>query len=120
MKKKFLVISSLGVALVTSFFISSPVSAATAPIEVRTGLKYNSAWGYYMGSIEITAIDDSVKIGDIIVNRGNCNDLFFYSGKKQLNFGESALFTSNKCSKQGQIREIVVETNKGTWTFNTN
>ncbi|ECJ2453599.1 hypothetical protein JGY68_000095 [Salmonella enterica] len=90
-----------------------------SPIEVQ--LNQNSAWGT-MTNLIITGTANNVTINDVVVNRGNCTmGLYNYGPHKEtrqrtLKYGEQTRYSFNTdCN----IREIVVKTNIGNWTFNT-
>ena len=119
MKKKIIGICAL--------IMSLQAVASNAQIEVRIRQKYNRFSKLYQGSVEVTALDNNVEVHDVIINRGNCDSISedrvvlqafgnaqAASRPLKLNYGQSTVFVSNKCQR---IREAIVKTNTGTWTF---
>lgn len=94
-----------------------------SPIEVQTYGETNWS-GQLMYYIKIRAIADSVTIGRIVVNRGNCGD---DEMDKTLTFGNT--YSHNigsrieafggivKGCSTDNVKEVQVFTDKGTWTF---
>ena len=105
-------------------FSSFQVVASDSPIKVdangeqlRAGTVSFPVWRY-----TITSVDNEVAIKSLVLNRGNCVISTADRGEnvnKRLGFGQSYTFTSptNKSFSQCRPLELVVSTNKGSFTF---
>lgn len=98
-----------------------------SPIEVETYAE-DVAFGQFINQtfyVRVTAVVDSVTIGRIVINRGNCGDsemdvtLTFGKTYKERIGGRvvNLAIPSNGCSIR-DVKEVQVFTDKGTWTFN--
>jgi hypothetical protein len=92
-------------------------SAAECPVEVKVVPLTTSPLSF---CVEITSITDTVTIQNIQANRGNVKfPASRIDGKEQfpktLKFGEQGIFIPEP--NKIVIRELVVQTNLGTWTF---
>lgn len=111
----------IALALVALGFVAC--GGGKSPIEVETftesqenmfmrGLMFER---YY---VSISAVEDSVAIQKIVVNRGNCGE---YNNEQTLKFGETTTIkigdSNGGCSTRA-VKEVQVVTDKGTWTFN--
>jgi len=93
--------------------------AAEAPFTVSAG---PSNAGALYSKVYITSRSDSVVIKKIHVNRGNCQDAEAMPWKPiRLGFGNTVdrLFVGKGFMSACRILEIAVETDQGTWSFNT-
>jgi hypothetical protein len=98
---------------------SSTAMAAEAPSKVSSG---PSNAGALYSKVYITSRSDSVVIKKIVVNRGNCQDAEAMPWKPvRLGFGNTVdrLFVGKGFMSACNILEIAIDTDKGTWTFNT-
>ena len=120
-----LVYSIRSCLLISGFLLSSfQVVASDSPIkvdakggQVRAGSVSFPVWHY-----TITSVDDDITIKSLMLNRGNCVISTVDRGKnvnKRLGFGQSYNFNSPTNSSFSQCKplELVVGTNKGTFTF---
>lgn len=111
--------------LISGFLLTSfQVVASNTPIKVDANGEQLSAgtvsfpvWRY-----TITSVDNDVTIKSLVLNRGNCVISTADRGdnvNKRLGFGQSYSFTSptNKSFSQCRPLELVVGTNKGSFTF---
>lgn len=111
--------------LISGLLLSSfQVVAADTPIKVdshgeqlRVGAVSFPVWRY-----TITSVDNDVTIKSLELNRGNCVISTADRGRnvnKRLGFGQSYSFTSptNQSFSQCRPLELVVGTNKGSFTF---
>lgn len=111
--------------LISGLLLSSfQVVAADTPIKVdshgeqlRAGTVSFPIWRY-----TITSVDNDVTIKSLVLNRGNCVISTADRGQnvnKRLGFGQSYSFTSptNESFSQCRPLELVVDTNKGSFTF---
>ncbi|WQZ71880.1 hypothetical protein KVK55_00230 [Helicobacter pylori] len=80
------------------------------PIDLRMTFGYNPYW------ISIISNVDSITILSAKINRGDCdNDGFpYFKINKTLRFGDSYQFYILRCR---HIKEVSIETDKGTWDF---
>ncbi|QIH61881.1 hypothetical protein CRX67_01195 [Enterobacteriaceae bacterium A-F18] len=98
---------------------SSTAMAAEVPFKVSSG---PSNAGALYSKVYITSRSDSVVIKKIVVNRGNCQDAEAMPWKPvRLGFGNTVdrLFVGKGFMSACNILEIAIDTDKGTWTFNT-
>ncbi|QHO79848.1 hypothetical protein CPT31_01985 [Enterobacter hormaechei] len=98
---------------------SSTAMAAEASFKVSSG---PSNAGTLYSKVYITSRSDSVVIKKIVVNRGNCQDAEAMPWKPvRLGFGNTVdrLFVGKGFMSACNILEIAIDTDKGTWTFNT-
>lgn len=109
----------VAIALVAVGFVAC--GEKKSPIEVETFTENKMMWGGIMYEnyyVRVRAVDDSVTIQKIIVNRGNCGE---YDMDINIKFGETTRTkigdTGNGCSLRN-VKEVQVATDKGTWTFN--
>ena len=94
----------------------------TPPIKVETSNLVHPAGTRYV-TVVVTSLDDSIKVEDIDVNRGNCrieNKKFMSSVNKEtilpatLRYGQSVKVNFyNNCVAS----EVVVTTDKGGWRY---
>ncbi|MFD1804355.1 hypothetical protein ACFSFZ_19480 [Mixta tenebrionis] len=99
--------------------VSYSAVAAEAPFTVSAG---PSNAGALYSKVNITSRSDSVVIKKIIVNRGNCQDAEAMPWKPvRLGFGNSVdrLFVGKGFMSACRILEIAVDTDQGSWSFNT-
>lgn len=90
----------------------------TSPIKVSVGEKlfqYGTVRTPYR-TVDITSIADGLTINSVMVNRNQCRASVGNPSKSfNLSFGKTITYNYNvKCD----IVEIVIDTNKGSWTFN--
>ncbi|WRB90713.1 hypothetical protein KVD94_00230 [Helicobacter pylori] len=81
------------------------------PIDLRMTFRNHLYW------IDIISNVDSITILSAKINRGNCanNDGFpYFKINKTLRFGDSYQFYILRCQ---HIKEVSIETDKGTWFF---
>lgn len=108
------------------FLLSAPVLAEpTSPIKVETS-DYVHPAGTRYATVVVTSLDDSVKVKNIDVNRGNCridNKKFMSSVNNEtilpitLRYGQSVKVNFyNECVAS----EVVVTTDKGAWRYTYN
>lgn len=104
----------LSMAVLVMF--TSKVSAEQAPISVELGQHYNQLTKGFNPLVTVTSDVDNIAIRDIVINRGNCkvfaNDLGQL--RRKLGYGQSVTYRTNTCDR---IREVVVTTDQGTWTY---
>lgn len=116
MKKYFFVVFAM-------FFIACG-GADKVPIEVNLYTKGRSQ------SIDITSLVDSIKVKNVIINRGKCDVntvnsrgwiVSFSEAIKDkpmiLNFGQTSSKIYTLCDT---ILEVKIETDQGNWTFSFN
>lgn len=99
--------------------VSYSAVAAEAPFTVSAG---PSNAGALYSKVYITSRSDSVVIKKILVNRGNCQDAEARPWKPvRLGFGNTVdrLFVGKGFMSACRIMEIAVDTDQGTWSFNT-
>lgn len=94
----------------------------TAPIKVETSNQVHPAGTRYV-TVVVTSLDDSIKVENIDVNRGNCridNQKYLSSKNKEtilpatLRYGQSVRVSFyNNCVAS----EVVVTTDKGGWRY---
>ncbi|WOR54638.1 hypothetical protein [Citrobacter freundii] len=94
----------------------------TPPIKVETSNQVHPAGTRYV-TVVVTALDNTVKVENIDVNRGNCriaNQKYLYSSNKEtilpatLSYGQSVSVSFyNNCVAS----EVVVTTDKGGWRY---
>ncbi|EMG31019.1 hypothetical protein [Campylobacter showae] len=103
------------------------VEQATEPvIELKVGNYVEVLTRASLATLIITAVDNDVSINSIILNRGNCSvqDKIgnIFTGKFEKVFPMKMQYGQQR--KLGtycqNIKEVVIETNKGTWTFTVN
>lgn len=70
----------------------------------------------FLTYIHIRALEDSVKVTDAKINRGNCTVSMWFSHNSPLRFGDEIRGQLN--CEQDNVREVTVTTDKGTYTFN--
>lgn len=97
--------------------IRFPIKVDANGEQLRAGTVSFPVWRY-----TITSIDNEVIIKSLVLNRGNCVISTADRGEnvnKRLGFGQSYTFTSptNKSFSQCRPLELVVSTNKGSFTF---
>lgn len=134
--KKALMALVLGIVL---FGFSGCNGAKEPPIEVRSGIRFNTFNGKEIVTLNIASLADSVTIKRILVNRGNCKLYSFgmkredISNYKELNFNVSLSeidpkkIQFNKTLEYGKewvidlkcdrVLEAQIATDKGEWTF---
>lgn len=102
--------------------LSVPAMAAQAlPIKVETINKVHP-YGAHYATVVVTARDDSVKVENIVVNRGNCtlSNERYVGGRMvaalpaTLRYGQSV---SVSFWKECVASEVDVSTDKGAWRF---
>lgn len=95
---------------------TSKVFAEQAPITVELGKHYNQLSKGFNPLVTVTSDVDSIAIRDVILNRGNCKVFAYDLGqiRRKLKYGESVTYRTNTCER---IREVVVETDQGSWTY---
>lgn len=110
--------------LVPALFVLSVQALAepTPTIKVETSNQVHPAGTRYV-TVVVTSLDDSIKVEDIDVNRGNCridNKKFMSSVNKEtilpatLRYGQSVKVNFyNNCVAS----EVVVTTDKGGWRY---
>ncbi|HDS3795052.1 hypothetical protein ACV1MK_24405 [Klebsiella michiganensis] len=94
----------------------------TPPVKVETSNQVHPAGTRYV-TVVVTSLDDSIKVENIDVNRGNCridNQKYLYSKNKEtilpvtLRYGQSVKVNFyNNCVAS----EVVVTTDKGGWRY---
>ncbi|ANS86556.1 hypothetical protein VSVS12_02817 [Vibrio scophthalmi] len=111
-------------ALIASTFGSAQVLAGSAPLDIRVSTAPTQH------NIEITALANNLAINAVVMNRGNCEvqrsltRLQIIQNKPRprfpvtLQYGQTIQAWALK--SQCAVREIMVQTNQGdwTWTFN--
>lgn len=115
MKRKYAFLGSILLVLIMTLFASSCTTSAKqeCPVEVTSK---NLSMG-----VTLTAVVDSVTIHEVQINRGNFpSTILPFTNKADkfpvtLNFGDTlgvgTLFST------GRVKEVIVETDKGNWTF---
>ena len=110
--------------LVSALLVSSAHALAepTPPVKVETSNNIHPAGTRYV-SVVVTSLDDSIKVENIVVNRGNCridNQKYLYSKNKEtilpatLRYGQSVKVNFyNNCVAS----EVAVTTDKGGWRY---
>ena len=110
--------------LVPALFALSALALAepTPSIKVETSNQVHPAGTRYV-TVVVTALDNTVKVENIDVNRGNCriaNQKYLYSSNKEtilpatLRYGQSVRVSFyNNCVAS----EVVVTTDKGGWRY---
>lgn len=110
--------------LLPALFVLSAQALAepTLPIKVETSNQVHPAGTRYV-TVVVTSLDDSIKVENIDVNRGNCrieNKKFMSSVNKEtilpatLRYGQSVSVNFyNNC----MASEVVVTTDKGGWRY---
>lgn len=110
--------------LLPAMFVLSAQALAepTPPIKVETSNQVHPAGTRYV-TVVVTALDNTVKVENIDVNRGNCriaNQKYLYSKNKEtilpatLRYGQSVNVNFyNNCVAS----EVVVTTDKGAWRY---
>lgn len=110
--------------LVPALFALSALALAeqTPSIKVETSNQVHPAGTRYV-TVVVTALDNTVKVENIDVNRGNCriaNQKYLYSSNKEtilpatLRYGQSVSVSFyNNCVAS----EVVVTTDKGGWRY---
>ncbi|GAA8526484.1 hypothetical protein HpKK47_01120 [Helicobacter pylori] len=80
------------------------------PIDIEVTFRNSLYW------ISIISNVDSITILSAKINRGNCDNdgLPYFKINKTLRFGDSYQFYILRCQ---HIKEVSVETDKGTWDF---
>ena len=115
MKKYFFVIF-------TMFFVACG-GVDKAPIEVSITEQYNKFLYRNIKYLNITSLVDSIKITNIIPNKGNCKvggvlDKNGVKINKTLSYGQTWDYIPlSNCDK---ILEVKIETDQGNWTFSFN
>lgn len=96
-------------------------SAEQSPISVSFGYKINQFNSSRYPTATVIAEDDQVTIYSVTANRGNCKIFAADLGSMQrtLEYGQQVTYRSNN-SNCPQYRELVVETDKGTWVSKPN
>jgi len=104
---------------------ASVMATPTPPIKVETSNQVHSAGTRYV-TVVVTSLDNTVKVDNIDVNRGNCridNQKYLYSKNKEtilpatLRYGQSVKVNFYK---ECVASEVVVTTDKGAWRFTYN
>ena len=112
----------LVIAGATAIFSSSESDAATAPVDISAYTQSGQ------NILELTALENDLKINNIIVNKGNCDAKLVYSQIQRiknkprprfpvtLQYGQTtkAWTLARGCN----LREVTVETSQGDWTWN--
>lgn len=106
--------------LLASFYVAasgSPVKVDSNGEHLRAGSVSIPVWRY-----TITSVDNDVIIKSLELNRGNCVISTADRGhdvNQKLGFGQSYSFTSptNESFSQCRPLELIVGTNKGSFTF---
>ncbi|MEI9745538.1 hypothetical protein [Enterobacter ludwigii] len=101
---------------------ASVMAAPTPPIKVETSNQVHSAGTRYV-TVVVTSLDNTVKVENIVVNRGSCriaNQKYLYSSNKEtilpatLRYGQSVEVSFyNNCVAS----EVDVTTDKGGWQY---
>lgn len=98
---------------ILALFTSQQVFAKS-PFEVS--LRENQFYGSAV--IIITSDENDLTIHNVVANRGKCPAKLAALHSNKLGFGEKTEYQVPNCSIS-TLREITVETNLGSWTFNT-
>ncbi|MFS4412262.1 hypothetical protein [Providencia sp. T47] len=115
--RPILFVSSLLLYSTTSFAANLPIKVDAKGDELRAGNVAFPIWRY-----TITSLDDNITLQSLVLNRNNClistNDRGQNTNAK-LKFGQSYTFTSPSNSSYTQCKplELIVNTNKGSYTF---
>lgn len=124
-----------------ALLITTSVQANTSPVAVNIGSHYNQFANYYVPTIQVTALEDQVIINSVSANGGSCevytdNDLVGSSIKafengmnpsmiqnqsaKRLQWEQSITYKTKHTKSCKPIREVTVNTDKGSWSFKAN
>lgn len=112
--------SNIFKVLALSFiWLSSKAFAVNAPISVEITSNYSSILNSYHPVISIISEVDRIQILGLTTNRGNCEATLKGtfpgdSHKKVITFGNVAQYNAFHCKK---IREVIVHTDQGDWTY---
>lgn len=105
-------------------FIGSNLMAGSSPLKVSAGKYYNKYSRSYIPQVTITSLSNSLKIKNVIVNKGNCKysktEMYgTYSNikyrkifPKKLSYGKQLKIAVHRCN----ILKVEVQTNKGDWS----
>lgn len=72
----------------------------------------------YISYLNIQSVVDHVSIFHVSINRGNCAIYYWYGNNRSSNlkFGQSRRASLN--CQDTQVKEVVVDTDQGSYTFN--
>lgn len=110
MKKSLILAAAL--FAVTSAFAADP----------EPGFELKLSRNQYYGTIvfKIQAVENNVKVHNVVINRGNCKIAPGTQAELDrgltLKFGETYMGFSNNCTP-ADAKEVVVEAGPGKWTF---
>jgi len=83
-----------------------------SPIRIDLKKAYNSAWKYFYPKVLITSTVDTVKVNNVIVNKGNCKPTLIEETRQTLNYGaQMEVRYKQNCN----VMLIEVITDQGNW-----
>lgn len=107
----------LACAVLVGFAAILPACSSAKP-DVEVDLQTNPHWGSLMYNIHAT--QDTVEISDVVINRGSCTVPEGTAAELgrivKLKFGQRWRGYSPDC-KVNDVKELVVTTGRGTFTF---
>ncbi|WP_026471595.1 hypothetical protein [Alkanindiges illinoisensis] len=115
------------IALLTGLmaaFALSGCGGSSAPVEVQIDQEVNPLnpdgskpwYPEYLTYVHIRAIEDSVKVTDASINRGNCKVSHWFSHPDPLPYGQE--IKGQLSCDQDNVKEVSVTTDQDTYTFN--
>lgn len=129
--KKIILLSVLLAPTSASVLANTPFELSFSDEDIRDRIRYYMQFSRMSSQQAYEAVDaglglkivseeDGLVINNIIVNRGrSCRA--YIPNPIQLNYAQSRTFSTGGkpfCKNRSDFREITVETNLGTWTFN--
>jgi hypothetical protein len=110
------------ISLLAALLLSGCGSSAPVEVEVDQEVNPLNADGSkpwypeYLTYIHIRAIEDSVRVTDARINRGNCQVSHWFSFTNPLQYGQE-IKGQLQC-KRDNVKEVSITTDKDTYTFN--
>jgi len=83
-----------------------------SPVKIKVVQAYNSAYNYYYPKVIITSLVDTLKVTNVITNKGNCKPTFREETRASLGYGGNMEVRYKKC----EVMLVKVITDKGDWS----
>ncbi|MGX1126873.1 hypothetical protein [Pseudomonas sp. HLS-6 TE3448] len=101
--------------------VAEKPKAETSPVKINVDerlFKYGAVRTPYR-TVNIVSVADDLTINGVIVNRNQCTESMANPKKPvSLPFGKTITYSYNIEYRRCDVVEVVVDTSKGTWTFN--
>ncbi|RLA79442.1 MAG: hypothetical protein DRG78_12945 [Epsilonproteobacteria bacterium] len=87
--------------------------AKESPVKVNLKQAYNAAWKFYYPKVFVTSKVDTIKVTNVIVNKGNCVPSIAGETNRTLGYGEQM---EVRFKKNCKVMKVEVVTDQGNWT----